>query len=995
MQSIKNNFHNLFFLLLFQIGIAQFYPSKNITTLDGLSNNTVNTIYKDSRGLVWVGTQNGVNVLQGNSIINLKKNDGLAHETCWDIAEDSNHNMWFASFGGGLSVFNGNKFKVFNTQKGLVNDFIRKLFAFKNKILVGTSNGLSIIDINTNKILNFYNTYHKEPFQVMAFFEYKGNVYCTTYRSGVFKVDLDKSKLTFLSKNKECVLSAVQYGGYVFSGGDLFGTTVNKSTVAEYLKNNKPIQSFGDTFFWKFIKDKRGTLYGGADGVKFPTGGIFRIGDNQVHNMNLSFGVDSNSIWGLEYDKEHDRLYLGTSDHGLYEINLDNQIQHFDKGYFNRSKLDVKEVNHFNSNKLILHSEGLLGISTKNFIQFSIEKNTFYQYMKSYHISNHINPIPAIDQIEFRHLKINDDKIIVTTSVGLFWMNQIGKVIDFIPLNSGAIDFISPTKILYHIPYRTVNVLTKTKSTISETAFDLNNKNNPRDIVEIIKIKSAYFLISRFYGLYKYENGKFISYANSGVWKEKELLHLTKNKQNNLIISNASGDVFVLDVANKLKIIQKIDHAELYGSSISFLESYKDYIIVGTEKGVNIYRDGKIQLVDQEQGLKNTIFTSAHILNNSLIIGTQNGYYTLDLESYTSAPKTNHQVKISKIEVNFKPIETRNFKWFSYTKSQISLPYDQNTISISFYPEKHPYPNKLTYRYKLIGLDSKDWSNWDTNSSINIPYLPSGNFMLRLEIKDKFSGNIYSQDLLLVVITPPFWKTWWFILGLVILVSILIYVVYRKRISYIQKQAENQNRLVETKMEALQSQMNPHFVFNAINSIQFYIIKKNTDDAMMFLGEFSKIIRNTLNNSSKLKISLQEEIDFLNSYIILENMRFDNRVLFEIQVDKSIDVSKIQFPPMLLQPFIENVFAHAFNETIVNPTLQIRFSIMEASLICEIIDNGIGISQTSSNKLFESKGIKLVKERIGLFQKSVSDPITFSTTEGGGTHITLKIVIQE
>ena len=130
MQSIKNNFHNLFFLLLFQIGIAQFYPSKNITTLDGLSNNTVNTIYKDSRGLVWVGTQNGVNVLQGNSIINLKKNDGLAHETCWDIAEDSNHNMWFASFGGGLSVFDGNRFKVFNTQKGLVNDFIRKLFEY-------------------------------------------------------------------------------------------------------------------------------------------------------------------------------------------------------------------------------------------------------------------------------------------------------------------------------------------------------------------------------------------------------------------------------------------------------------------------------------------------------------------------------------------------------------------------------------------------------------------------------------------------------------------------------------------------------------------------------------------------------------------------------------------------------------------------------------------------------------------------------------------------
>jgi hypothetical protein len=828
----------------------------------------------------------------------------------------------------------------------------------------------------------------------MAFFEYKGNVYCTTYRSGVFKIDLEKPKLTFLSKNKECILSAVQYGDYVFSGGDLFGTTVNKSTVADYLKNKKPIQSFGDTFFWKFIKDKRGVLYGGADGVKFPTGGIFKIGDNKLYNMNQSFGVESHSVWGLEYDKVLDRLYIGTLDHGMYQVNLNQQLLYFDRSHFNRQKLEVKEINSIDDNKLVLHSEGLLGISTKDRVRFSIEKNTFFQYMKNYHLSNHILPVPAEDQIEFRHLKVNDDKIVVTTSLGLFWLNKTGKIIDFIPLNSGAIDFISPTQILYHIPYRTVNVLTRNKSKVTEIAYDLSNKNNPRDLSEIIKINSTYFLISKFNGLYKYEHGTFLSYFKNDIWKEKELLHITHNNLNNLIVSNASGDVFVLDVTKKLKIIQKIDHNQLYGSSISFLKSFKDYIIIGTEKGINIYRDGKIQLVDQEQGLKNTIFNSAHILNNNLIIGTQNGYYTLDIARYISAPKINHQVKISNIEVNFNPIENLNFKWFSYTNSQISLPYDQNTISISFYPEKHPYPNKLTYRYKLIGLDSKDWSNWDAIGNINIPYLPSGNFMLRLEIKDVFYGNTYSQDLLQIVITPPFWMTWWFISGLVFLLSILIYLVYKKRISYIQKQAENQNRLVETKMEALQSQMSPHFIFNALNSVQFYIIKKNTDDAMMFLGEFSKIIRNSLNNSSKFKINLKEEIDFLNSYIILENMRFDNRVAFAIQVDKSIDPTKVQIPPMLLQPFIENVFAHAFNETIANPTLQIRFSLMEGSLICEIIDNGVGMGQSGSNKLFESKGIKLVKERIGLFQKSVSDSITFSTTEGGGTHITLKISLQ-
>ena len=132
--------------------------------------------------------------------------------------------------------------------------------------------------------------------------------------------------------------------------------------------------------------------------------------------------------------------------------------------------------------------------------------------------------------------------------------------------------------------------------------------------------------------------------------------------------------------------------------------------------------------------------------------------------------------------------------------------------------------------------------------------------------------------------------------------------------------------MIETKMEALQSQMNPHFTFNAMNSIQNYIVKNKMEDALEYLVDFSRLIRQTLDNSIKNTIKLDEEIQFLKSYVNLENKRYTTPVNFEINISENIDSSKIDFPPMLLQPFVENCFVHAFTSNIINPYLKIDFN---------------------------------------------------------------------
>lgn len=221
----------------------------------------------------------------------------------------------------------------------------------------------------------------------------------------------------------------------------------------------------------------------------------------------------------------------------------------------------------------------------------------------------------------------------------------------------------------------------------------------------------------------------------------------------------------------------------------------------------------------------------------------------------------------------------------------------------------------------------------------------------------------------------------------------MVYLIIRIRIKQIQQQSEIQNnfnkRLAETKMEALQSQMNPHFIFNAMNSIQNFIIDNKTDDALMYMGEFSKLIRQTLNNSSKQYIKLSEEIQYLKTYINLERMRFPFGVEFSLEVEKVIDKNKVEIPPMLIQPFIENVFVHAFDSDSKDAKLTIQFSLVSNELQCKIIDNGQGFNKVALTKLKKSKGIRLVNERFELFQ-SQSGNVHINSKINQGTTITLQ-----
>jgi ligand-binding sensor domain-containing protein len=190
MRYFKKNKYLVFIFLFFSINLfAQLYPSKNISTADGLPNNTIFKIFKDSRNIVWIGTNNGLSKIENNIITNFFKEDGLAHNTVWDITEDENKNLWFASYGNGITKYDGKNFKIFSDLEGITYKYIREIYSFNNKIFVGAGNGLFVVDIKGDIVSEIKTG--EEKFQVMDFFVYQNNIYCGTYKSGIFKIDLE------------------------------------------------------------------------------------------------------------------------------------------------------------------------------------------------------------------------------------------------------------------------------------------------------------------------------------------------------------------------------------------------------------------------------------------------------------------------------------------------------------------------------------------------------------------------------------------------------------------------------------------------------------------------------------------------------------------------------------------------------------------------------------------------------------------------------------
>lgn len=339
--------------------------------------------------------------------------------------------------------------------------------------------------------------------------------------------------------------------------------------------------------------------------------------------------------------------------------------------------------------------------------------------------------------------------------------------------------------------------------------------------------------------------------------------------------------------------------------------------------------------------------------------------------------------------------------------SEIELPYDRNTVSVAFTALDFAAPQAIQYAYKMDGIN-ENWEPVGSDRTVTFSRLAPDNYTLHIKAISGMGLAANKEITLQILINPPFWRTWWFILLCVIVVAVIIIVIFRYRVAAIRKEEDTKTKfskmMAEVEMKALRAQMNPHFLFNCLNSINRYIVVNDTVNASGYLTKFSKLIRLILDNSANDATSLDNEIALLRLYIEMEFMRFDGKFTYDISIDKSLSCETISIPSMIIQPYIENAIWHGLLNKGVNGHLLVTVAGKgpgELEVIIE--DNGIGREKAKEMKSKstlkqKSYGMKITNDRIKamnqLYDAGASvtiEDLKSADNEPRGTRVILKI----
>jgi hypothetical protein len=372
------------------------------------------------------------------------------------------------------------------------------------------------------------------------------------------------------------------------------------------------------------------------------------------------------------------------------------------------------------------------------------------------------------------------------------------------------------------------------------------------------------------------------------------------------------------------------------------------------------------------------------------------------------ASETHQKIIVTEISVMAKP-----FKSLLACRSvrKIELTYEENYLTFSFTIPDAFGLNDFYFFTLLEGID-KDWIP-SQRAKVSYAGLPPGKYLLKIRAKDGLGNWCSSEHTVEIIITPPFWKTAWFTALALVVLTLTILAGLRWRIAAIKKSEMDKNRLreqmAELENQALRSQMNPHFIFNCLNSINGFIVGNNPDEASRFVTKFSRLIRLILDNSKVPFVSLEQELAALRIYIELEKMRFASKFESKIDIPNTLNTTGIFVPPMIFQPFVENSIWHGLLHKETPGKLQIHVEIADDILQVNIEDDGIGraaAAELKSKTVLKNKsyGLAITQQRIMNFNKGEQCNITNSVVledkfdqqhKAIGTRIVLKLAIRK
>ncbi len=883
--------------------------------------------------------------------VKLSEKEGLPDVEFYDILEDNEGFVWLAA-DKGLYRFDGKEYASYHhVDKRGLSVFGLKLDG-KGQLWCNNISG-QFFYIKDNRLVLFLDLKNELKGELSEFFFLENTLFVFS-NSIIFSVDLNtklRQKIVLPIASKYPTIRApFLFEDAIYFTADDSVFTITKSNVVEKKKVNLPF--FGSNIFPKFFNFKGKTyllLYDSLQNKNY----FFEIVGDHLEAITFPKELQNNRIVTISANKEE--VWFCTS----------NGILIFD---INTDRAQLKNIFFKNDfiTKNILDKNGTVWISTLN--------NGVY-IVPSLQIKSYENVVDgeAISTVE----KIAPTQIAIGTTKGNVF---------FIDLKEGKKEKVTIEKkrkiaaLLFLKNQNTLLISTEggfysyalqTKKIVTldylHNAKDLQQIGDSNGIVYSGFDRATIFYwdnnrireqkklnFSRAYRSFYDENNKkiYVSYVDNlivydSVLNAKVLTYNNKSITAKEICATSDGVVWIATFSEGIlgykddKFIHKIDTSNgLKSVVIQELKSDKNTIWVVTDKGIQLFdapsKKFKPSLLNDAANRGNA---KGLIVNDeNILFVSQEAIFEIEKKIQ---PKTYYPKGIYFQSVTINEKETA-------VQDHYNLPYDSNRIKISFHTNGYFPEEELQYEYRLLGL-SDQWVPVEKNINfIHFNSLPSNSYVFEIRAINGNQKHFMSKKISFQI-NLPYWKRWWFVSLVFLFIFGIIIVFYRNKLAIQEKEkelalrdAKFESELAVLKLENLKSQMNPHFIFNALNSIQDYIILNQKHLASSYLSKFADLIRAYLNHSSKGYISLKEEIECLNIYLELEKLRFEEKFSYVVAIG---DVNEeIRIPTMLIQPYVENAIKHGLLHKKQDRKLQIIFRMLseEQMLQCVIEDNGIG-----------------------------------------------------
>jgi len=956
---------------------------------------------------------------QKYSFVTYSTEEGLPQSQVTAITQDEKGYLWVGTFGG-LAKFNGNVFSTFSSNEGLLNNRITSLSLIDNTMWVGHDGGISFVKDNVISNIEFSGDGNDRSRNVSEIVEFKNKIFVSSNGGGLFvKEDNALKKIKLDSVGHEKIRAMVTYGD------ELFLATRNGILISKDGKHFVQSERFGNkSFSGIFVKDDvmvLSTFFEGVEILNLKSDSSQFIHQNNPHHTIYGCYVDNNQeIWlysllglikvntdfsttlindqdGLPinlisclFSDKDDNFWIGSQGKGLFKY-PGTSFKYYDKSTGYPSDLFLTG---FQTKKGDYYfgtiDKGIIKRNKAGMIeQLETSENTIWASAQDVHRKNWFGSGSSLIEIDandriIEHKGKENELLPGTKITALYRVSEDEMYIG----GNGGVSFYSRGRF----------------SRVGDSQEEIGT-------VRDFELYQGNLYCATNLGLMILADGRFKIFRN----ENRLVYNIEKDNFGGLWYGTEEG-LFRLKegVLKQIKILN--DPASNF---IDFLNHKDDKMLVGTNNGLFVLTDlsgdsPKLErfgtndgVIDLETNLNSGFFDQ----NNVFWFGTASGLVSFEPTS-TRIKKSVPQINLISILLNYEPFDYANYSSEFDQKGMprsLKLPHSKNNVTFEIDGISLIDNKGTNFQFLMEGLQDT-WSGLSDNSTISFSSLPAGDYILHIrsvDVEGKFSQEIIFP----IAVNAAFYNTWWFYLLVLFGVAGIVYGFIRFRFKRVAESNEKdklryKSKLLVLEQQSMNASMNRHFIFNSLNSIQYFINTQDRFSANKYLTSFAKLIRKNLDSatSSDNMISLEDELERIQLYLSLESMRFKDRFDYEINVE-GVDVESEMIPAMLMQPFIENSIIHGIlpNEN-KKGHIQIDVSIKDDYLEILIQDNGVGIQHSLSKKTsmagdHRSQGMEITSKRIELIQKisdndiSLIGPTELQDDNGliNGTSVLLKI----